>query len=199
MHLEVDDLACRRAGRQVFEGVSFHLGPGEALVVTGRNGAGKSTLLAVVAGLVRPEAGRIRAGETGERSLPECLHLIGHRDALKNSLTADENLAFAAELLGEKRLAPADALARVGLPGAGGMPITYLSAGQRRRVALARLLVARRPLWLLDEPLTALDSTAQALLGGLMAEHIRGGGLILAATHASLPLPGARELRLGAA
>ena len=197
MQLEVDDLACRRGGRLVFEGVSFRLGAGEALVVTGRNGAGKSTLIAAIAGLVRAEHGAIRATVTGERALSECLHLVGHRDALKASLTAEENLAFAAELLGDHRLAPADALARLGLPGAGALPVGYLSAGQRRRVTLARLLVARRPLWLLDEPLTALDAPAQELLGGIMVEHLGEGGLILAASHSALPLSGARELRLG--
>ena len=198
MQLAVDNLACRRAGRRVFDGLTFTLGPGEALAVTGRNGAGKSTLIAAIAGLVQRHAGEIRATGTGERTLPESLHLVGHRDGLKSAMSAEENLLFAADLLGNASLAPAEALARVALPGAAHLPVAYLSAGQRRRVALARLLVARRPLWLLDEPLAALDTTSQTLLAGIMAEHLAAGGLILAATHAPLPLEGARELRLGA-
>jgi len=197
LQLAVDNLACRRAGRRVFEDLSFTLESGEALAVTGRNGAGKSTLIAAVAGLIRRHAGEIRASGIGERTHSEALHLVGHRDGLKGSLTAEENLTFAADLLGSPSLRPADALARVGLPGAAHLPVAYLSAGQRRRVALARVLIARRPLWLLDEPLTALDAAGQGLLAGIMAEHLAAGGLILAATHAPLPIEGARELRLG--
>ena len=196
MDLLVDNLACRRAGRRVFEGVSFTLGAGEALVVTGRNGAGKSTLLAALAGLLRPQAGTIRTTGTGERTRPESLHLLAHRDALKGALSALENLHFAAALLGgDSGLAPSAALAAIGLPGAGDLPVAYLSAGQRRRVALARLLVVRRPLWLLDEPTLALDLGAQAMLHGLMRDHLAAGGLIVAATHAPLDIPGARELQ----
>ena len=196
MELAVHDLACRRAGRRVLAGVSFALGMGEALVVTGRNGAGKSTLLAAVAGLLRPEAGSIRATGLGESKLPESLHLVAHRDALKGSLTAVENLQFASDLLASPGLTPGEALDAVGLPGAADLPVAYLSAGQRRRVALARLLVARRPLWLLDEPTLALDMAAQTMLTGLMQRHLADGGLVIAATHTPLDLPGARELRL---
>jgi heme exporter protein A len=176
MDLAVDTLACRRAGRRVFEGVSFALSPGDALTVTGRNGAGKSTLLAALAGLLRPQAGSIRATGLGERSLAESLHLLAHRDGLKGSLTA-----------------------LVGLPGAAELPVAYLSAGQRRRIALARLLVVRRPLWLLDEPTLALDLGGQAMLRRLMEDHLGAGGLIVAATHAPLGLAGARELQFGPA
>jgi heme exporter protein A len=196
MELTVHDLACRRAGRRVLAGVSFTVGPSEALVVTGRNGAGKSTLLAALAGLLRPEAGSIRASGLGERTLAESLHLIAHRDALKGSLTATENLRFAAALLDSAGVTPAEALEAVGLPGAADLPVAYLSAGQRRRIALARLLVAHRPLWLLDEPTLALDAAAEAMLTSLMQRHLAGGGLLIAATHAPLGLPGARELRL---
>jgi heme exporter protein A len=198
MDLVVDNLACRRAGRRVFDRVSFTLGAGEALVVTGRNGAGKSTLLAALAGLLRPHAGTIRAVALGERNLAESLHLLAHRDALKGSLTALENLDFAAALLGGSGMAPAVALDAVGLPGAADLPLAYLSAGQRRRIALARLLVVRRPLWLLDEPTLALDLAAQAMLGGLMRNHLATGGLIVAATHAPLGIEGARELKFAA-
>lgn len=194
--LDVADLACRRAGRLVFTGLGFRLGPGDALVVSGRNGAGKSTLLSVLAGLVRPEAGRIVVDPSTEERRKH-IHLLGHRDGLKAQLTPAENLRFGAALLGRGGLSIADALSRVGLAGAADLPAAYLSAGQRRRLCLARLLVARRPIWLLDEPTSALDGDGQALLETLMAEHRAAGGAIVAATHAPLPLPGARMLQLG--
>ena len=183
----------------VLSGVSATVRPGDALLVTGRNGAGKSTLLAAIAGLVRPDTGTIRLDGAGERTIAECLHLVAHRDGLKPSLTADENLSFLRVLFGDPALSPAEALARVGLPGAAHFPVGLLSAGQRRRVALARLLIAQRPLWLLDEPTTALDTAAQADLLRMVRDHLAAGGLVVAATHAGLDLPGARELRLGEA
>ena len=196
MRIDVENLACRRSGRLVFEGLSFTLTRGEALIVTGRNGAGKSSLLALMAGRLRPEAGAIRVGGLGEATLAECLHLVGHRDALKTALTAEENLFFARDLLGDPALSPREALDAVGLAHAATLPVSYLSAGQRRRVALARLLVAHRPLWLLDEPTSALDASAQDALLHLMTAHLAGGGLIIAATHAPLAIGGAKELRL---
>ncbi|MDP3255395.1 heme ABC exporter ATP-binding protein CcmA, partial [Bosea sp. (in: a-proteobacteria)] len=119
------------------------------------------------------------------------------RDGLKTALTAQENLAFAQALLGEAFLSPSEALAAVGLPHVAALPVGYLSAGQRRRVALARLLVARRPIWLLDEPMSALDAAAQAMLSGLMRDHLAQGGAILAATHGPLELDGVRDVRIG--
>ena len=196
MRIEVDALGSRRSGRRVFEGVSFALRPGEALVVTGRNGAGKSTLLATLAGALGADEGTIRVSDVGERMLAECLHLVGHRDGLKSALTARENLAFARDLLGDPVLSAEEALEGVGLAHAAALPVAYLSAGQRRRVALARLLVARRPLWLLDEPTSALDAASQETLLHLMTAHLAGGGLIVAATHAPLAIGGAKELRL---
>jgi heme exporter protein A len=195
LRLTVHDLSCRRSGRLVFGDLSFALEGGEALAVTGRNGAGKSSLLAILAGRLRPEGGSVRLEGAGERTLPESLHLVGHRDALKAALSAEENLAFARDLLGAPGLAPADALERVGLDHAARLPVGYLSAGQRRRVALARLLVAHRPVWLLDEPTASLDSGSQAMLARLMAGHLAEGGLIVAATHQALGIPAA-ELRL---
>ena len=194
VQISVDGLACARSGRTVFSHLSFALGPGEALVVTGRNGAGKSTLLAALSGGLRPSAGTIVVAGVGERTLPECLHLVGHRDGLKAALTAAENLAFARDLLGGGGVEPAEALDALGLAHAAGLPVAYLSAGQRRRVALARLLVAHRPLWLLDEPTAALDAAAQERLAGLMRDHLARGGLLVAATHADLGLAGARSL-----
>ncbi|WP_336490764.1 heme ABC exporter ATP-binding protein CcmA [Methylobacterium nigriterrae] len=196
MRLTVSDLAVRRSGRRIFAGLSFALGPGEALMVTGRNGAGKSTLLAVLAGRLKPDAGEVRVADVGEASLPECLHVVGHRDGLKGALTAAENLRFARDLLGDPALAPREALREMGLAHALDLPVAYLSAGQRRRVALARLLVCHRPLWLLDEPTAALDAASQAVLAGLMARHRAAGGLVIAATHQALGLDGARELRI---
>jgi heme exporter protein A len=192
----VENLACRRSGRLVFERASFTLADGEALIVTGRNGAGKSTLLAMMAGRLRPERGAIHADGIGESMLAECLHLVGHRDALKSALTAAENLAFARDMLGAPALSPLEALDAVGLAHAASFPVAYLSAGQRRRVALARLLVAHRPLWLLDEPTSALDARSQETLLHLMTAHLAGGGLIIAATHAPLGIGGVKELRL---
>ncbi|RVU20672.1 heme ABC exporter ATP-binding protein CcmA [Methylobacterium oryzihabitans] len=198
MRLIAETLACRRSGRRIFSGLSFTLADGDALVVTGRNGAGKSSLLAILAGRLRPESGRLRAEGIGERTIPETLHVVGHRDGLKGALTAQENLAFARDLLGDAAMAPREALARLGLAHAAGLPVGYLSAGQRRRVALARLLVCRRPLWLLDEPTAALDAASQAMLAGLMREHLAAGGLVVAATHQALGLDDARRLSIEA-
>jgi heme exporter protein A len=198
LHLAVNDLACRRGGRLVFSGVSFGLGPGEALVLTGRNGAGKSSLLGVLLGRIAPETGEIRLEGRDERSIAEVSHHVGHKDALKATLTARENLDFARTMLGDPHLSCGAALDAVGLGHAAAIPVGYLSAGQKRRVALARLLVAKRPLWLLDEPTAALDAAAQELLAGLMKTHLSQGGLIIAATHAPLDLAGSRELRIGA-
>jgi heme exporter protein A len=196
VRLDVDNLACRRSGRRIFAGLTFSLGEGGALAVTGRNGAGKSSLLAILSGRLRPDAGRIAVSGVGEASLPECLHVVGHRDGLKSALTAAENLTFARDLLGAPRLQPAEALDRLGLAHALDLPVAYLSAGQRRRVALARLLVCARPLWLLDEPTAALDVASQEVLAALMAEHRAGGGLVIAATHQALGLHDAMELRI---
>jgi heme exporter protein A len=197
LHLAVTNLDCRRGGRRVFSAVSFTLGPGEMLTLTGRNGAGKSSLLGMLAGRIAIDGGVIALDSPEDSTLAEISHHIGHRDALKATLTAGENLDFARALLGEPYLSAGDALAEVGLGHATAIPVGYLSAGQRRRVALARLLVSKRPLWLLDEPTAALDTVAQAMLTGLMRAHLSDGGLIIAATHAPLGLDGARELRLG--
>src|ERR1700712_2111009 len=193
VRLTVSNLAVRRSGRRIFSELSFGLGPGEALMVTGRNGAGKSTLLAVLAGRLKPETGTLAVVDVGEASMPECLHVVGHRDGRKGALTAEETLAFARDLLGAPALAPREALAELGLAHALRLPVAYLSAGQRRRGALARLLVCRRPLWLLDEPTAALDIAAQGVLAGLMARHRAAGGLVVAATHQALGLDDARE------
>ena len=196
--LHAENLACRRGGRLIFEGLSFTLGQAEAIALTGRNGAGKSSLITMLCGRLRPDGGAIRLeGGEEDAQLAEISHLVGHRDGLKTALTARENLAFAQDVLGDAAATPEEALAVVGLPHAAELPVGYLSAGQRRRVALARLLVSRRPYWLLDEPMSALDAASQLMLAGLMRDHLAQGGAILAATHGPLGLDGAREVRIG--
>jgi heme exporter protein A len=197
MRLEANGLACVRGGREVFAGLGFSVGAGEALLVTGRNGAGKSSLLRVVAGLVRAAAGRLALLDADpDQTIPEQAHYLGHQDALKPSLTIIENLSFWGRYLGGAE--PVEStLAAVGLSALAGLPAAYLSAGQRRRLSIARLLTARRPLWLLDEPTTALDREAQDTLAGLMRQHLASGGIIVAAAHGPIGLDGAKELRLG--
>ena len=197
MRLEASDLGCIRGGRQVFGNIGFSVAAGEALVVTGRNGAGKSSLLRMLAGLIRIADGRLElTGGEPELTLPEQAHYLGHLDALKPSLSAEENLRFWTEYLGF-RADSRPVLAAVGLDGVAGLPAAYLSAGQRRRLSLARLIAVKRPVWLLDEPTAALDRAAQDRLTELMREHLAGGGLIVAAAHGPIGLDGAKELRLG--
>ena len=200
MRLRASDLACIRGGREVFSGLGFMVAAGEALLVTGPNGAGKSSLLRLLAGLVRPAAGQL-ALEGGDEDLTvgEQAHYLGHQDALKPSLTVAENLAFWAQFLGGSQTGMAGPLETVGLAGIGDLPAAYLSAGQRRRLSIARLVAVQRPIWLLDEPTSALDTSAQAALEALMVRHLAGGGLIIAATHAPIGLERAAELKLGAA
>ncbi|HLH97704.1 MAG TPA: heme ABC exporter ATP-binding protein CcmA [Xanthobacteraceae bacterium] len=202
MRLLGSNLACVRGGRQIFSGLSFAVAAGEALVVLGPNGAGKSSLLRLLAGLVTPAGGAV-ALEYGdpELTIGEQAHYLGHQDALKASLTVTENLSFWARYLGGGAGGDevAAALSAVGLDGIGELPAAYLSAGQRRRLSIARLLAVRRPIWLLDEPTTALDVSAQARLSGFMRAHLSDGGLIVAAAHGPIGLEGAREMRLGSA
>jgi heme exporter protein A len=199
MRLEASGLTCVRGGREVFSGLGFALSGGEALLVTGRNGAGKSSLLRMVAGLVRIAAGRLAAdGGDPEKTVSEQAHYLGHQDALKPSLTVAENLAFWVRYLGGTE-PPGPALAAIGLAALADLPAAYLSAGQQRRLSIARLLAVRRPLWLLDEPTSALDREAQDALAGLMRQHLDGGGLIMAAAHDPIGLDRAKELRLGEA
>ncbi len=194
--LAAEELSVERAGRLVLSRLSFTLRPGEVLLVTGRNGAGKSTLIRTLAGLLQPTAGGIRFGlADAETRGVETVHYLGYEDALKPSLTVAENLDFWASMLGgaaERGLPVPEALAAFGIARLVDLRAGYLSAGQKRRVALARLLTVPRPVWLLDEPLIALDSEAQGVLTALMAKHAAQGGAILVASHQPLALPHAR-------
>lgn len=194
--LSAHALNCERGGRSIFEGLGFSVAGGEALLVTGRNGAGKSSLLRMIAGLLRIAGGTLSLeGGDPERSIGEQAHYLGHSDALKPSLTVAENLAFWTAWLGGTG-APHKALAAVGLESLTGLPAAYLSAGQKRRLSIARVIAVKRPLWLLDEPTSALDAASQGMLLDLMRGHLAGGGIIVAATHLPLGLDGARELKL---
>jgi heme exporter protein A len=197
MRLSGRDVRCVRGGREVFSGLDFAASSGEALAVTGPNGSGKTSLLRLIAGLLTMAGGSIGL-EGGERelSLPEQAHYLGHRDALKPALSVSENLSFWRDFLGGKLFDTKESLAAVGLDHAAQLPAAYLSAGQRRRLSIARLLAVRRPIWLLDEPANALDAAGQSLFVGLMGEHLARGGLIVAATHAPLGVR-AKELRIG--
>jgi len=200
MRLSAVDLACRRGGRDVFEALHFSLSSGEILAVTGRNGAGKSSLLRTIAGLVRIAKGKlVLEGGDPELTVAEQAHYLGHLDALKPSLSVSENLQFwTAFLAGSPvRLPVGEALSAVGLGELADLPAAYLSAGQRRRLSIARLLAVQRPIWLLDEPTSTLDHTAQGRLKEFMQAHLASGGLIIAATHAPLGLNATQELRLG--
>jgi heme exporter protein A len=200
MRLVASDLACVRGGRRVFHNLSFTLSAGVALLVTGPNGAGKSSLLRLIAGLVHPAAGHLALeGSDGELTIGEQAHYLGHQDALKTALSVQENLAFWVGFLAAADAKVDAALAAVGLEALADLPALYLSAGQRRRLSLARLVAVQRPIWLLDEPTSALDAAAQGMLADLMRTHLGAGGLILAATHGPLGLDGAQELKLGGA
>ena len=198
--LQVEDLAISRGGRTLFTGLALTVEAGEAVALTGANGSGKTSLLRAVAGLIRPDAGEVRfRGEAGPLEAEEAraagLHLMGHQDGLKSGRTAREELTFQARWTGASEAAVAGAVATLELKPLLDLETRKLSAGQRRRTALARLLASPRPLWLLDEPFAPLDSKWRSRLGELMAAHLAGGGLVLAAVHDPLPIP-AREVSL---
>jgi heme exporter protein A len=200
VRISASNLGCVRGSREIFRNVNFNLASGQVLAVLGPNGAGKSSLLRIIAGLLHLESGRLKLeGGDSELTIPEQAHYLGHQDALKPSLSVAENLTFWASYLGNGRAGLTDALETVGLAPIRDLPAGYLSAGQRRRLSIARLVAVPRPIWLLDEAAAALDQAAQGRLIDLMRRHLAGGGLILAATHAPLGLDAVQELRLGAA
>ena len=200
--LEAKKLAARRGFSRLFAGLSFRVVPGEALVVTGANGSGKTTLLRMLAGLTAPEVGEIhwqgkRVGSF-DPELRAAVAFSGHLPALKDGLTAEENLASLVALEGSPagRDAIAHALDEVALARQRTLPARVLSQGQRRRIGLARLSLAARPLWVLDEPLAALDAAGSALLARMLGRHLANGGLAVVATHAPLGLSQARVTSL---
>ena len=223
MRLTAEDLAGERGGEEIFSGVSFSLDAGQCLIVTGENGAGKSTLLRIVAGLLPPAAGRILfdagAGSspvaTGEgdhakhggggadhldfATLTDAAHYLGEKNAMKAAMTVAENLAFRQKFLGHPFHTVEEALDAIDLPTVASLPFGYLSTGQRRRVAIAGLLISYRPVWLLDEPTAGLDLGSERRFADLMRGHLEDGGIIIAATHAPLGIEGAKELEMGEA
>lgn len=199
MRLSGREVRCVRGGREVFSGLSFDAASGEALAVVGPNGSGKTSLLRLIAGVLAPAGGSIALeGGESDLTLSEQSHYLGHRDALKPALSVLENLTFWRDFLGGTRSKAAESLAVVELDHAARLPAAYLSAGQRRRLSIARLLTVQRAVWLLDEPTNALDTAGQKLFATLMGDHLARGGLIIAATHAPLGVP-TRTLRVGEA
>jgi heme exporter protein A len=194
--LELRNLAVRRGGRQLFSSLSLALKPGEVCALTGANGTGKTSLLRAIAGLVPLEAGEVGfGGADPSQARASGLHLLGHLDGLKPARTTREELDFWSLWSGGTAESAADAARSLELVPLLDLEVRRLSAGQRRRLALARLLAAPRPLWLLDEPLSPLDAGWRTRFGAMMQEHLAGGGLILAAVHDPLPIA-ARTLEI---
>ena len=199
-----EGLSCERGGRRVFEGVDFAVAPGAALLLRGPNGSGKTSLLRMIAGFLEPPEGRLTWNgrpfgdvddEAGDG--PARIAFVGHLDAVKRALSVAENLAFWAELYGGGG-GVNQALDRLGIGHLAELPARFLSAGQRRRLGLARLVVAPAALWLLDEPTVTLDEASVAAVEALIAEHRANGGMVMVATHADMAIPGAGVLTLGA-
>jgi heme exporter protein A len=200
--LSLENLALSRGDRPLFAGLGLAVAPGEAVALTGANGAGKTSLLRAIAGLIRPDAGTVRfVGADGpvasEDARAQALHLIGHQDGLKTGRAAWDELLFQVLWTGGTQASARAAAARLKLERLLGLEVRKLSAGQRRRVALARLIASPRPLWLLDEPLAPLDAEQRAVFGDLMQGHLDAGGLVIAAVHDPLPIT-ARTVEIGA-
>lgn len=196
MRLSAGDLSAERGGETVFSGVNFALSSGELLVVTGPNGSGKTTLLRVIAGLLHASGGRVTLEGAQDGGVGANCHLLGVQNALKPALKLSENLSFWQKFNGSPAKPIDAALAAVGLPGLGATPYAYLSTGQKRRAAIARLLVSHRPVWLLDEPTGGLDKGGEAMFAALLKEHLKSSGIAIAATHLDLGVEGAQELRM---
>lgn len=207
MQLIAENLVLARGGRVIVASLSFSVASGEALLLTGRNGTGKTTLIRALGGFLSPQSGSIRLDGFGDdRDMREACHYVGHQNANKASLTVEENLRFwRAYLGGGDPGAEAgdgalyDAMELFEIDTLADIPAGYLSAGQKRRLGLCRLVLAKRPLWLLDEPTVSLDTQSTALLAKVVARHRAEGGIVVAATHLPLGLDDARELRLGTA
>jgi len=202
MRLIAENLSAKRGESFIFQGLSFEVAERSALVITGPNGSGKSTLLRVVAGLLTAETGQVRITDTtaSQARAFEACHYLGHRNAMKRELTVRENLEFWQRYLGNfengSGISVEEAAEKVGLAGITHLPFGYLSAGQQRRMAIAKLLVTWRPVWLLDEPTAALDVSADDMFAGLVTAHLNSGGIVIAATHQPLGLASFSELKM---
>jgi len=201
MRLVVRDLAVDRGAGTIFEGVDFSLTDGEGLVVTGPNGAGKSTLIRAMAGLLRASAGSAAIEDDDGKwpSVAAASHYLGPANAMKPALSVHENLTFWQAFAGKPELEVDEALATVGLQHTGDLPFSYLSTGQRRRISIAKLLLNWRPVWLLDEPTSGLDSSSEIHFAGLVSDHMRAGGIVVAATHLPIAVEGMKRLKFGGA
>ncbi len=208
MRLFSENLTCVRGGREIFSGLSLDVQGGECLLLLGPNGAGKTSLLRMLAGYLKPASGTIRLEDGGEETgeditVGEACHFVGHLNGVKSQFTVRENLAFWACFLSGEKNGESDAaviekaLGAFALSSLCDIPAGYLSAGQKRRLCLARLLVAARPLWLLDEPTVSLDKKSQVLLANAVNAHVAGGGMAVAATHLELGIENAQTLELG--
>ena len=202
MRLIAENLSARRGESLLFQGLSFVVEENHALVVSGPNGSGKSTLLRVVAGLLAADTGQVRITGTTAAIVRagEVCHYLGHRNAMKRELSVSENLAFWQSYMGKLEdragISVEEAAEKVGLAGITHLPFGYLSAGQQRRMAIAKLLVTWRPVWLLDEPTAALDVSADDMFAGLVNAHLNSGGIVIAATHQPLGITDFSELKM---
>lgn len=203
MKLVLEKLTVARGARIVISDLSLEVGPGGAVLLTGANGSGKTTLIRSIAGLIAPLSGRIvLEGGDSDRDLAQQCHYAGHANAIKANLTVSENLKFWQDYLNGDAVSGdlvGEALAQLNLETLASIPTAYLSAGQKRRVGLARILMAKRPVWLLDEPTVSLDTASVEVISKLINAHTAGGGLALIATHLPLALTSPRTLHLTAA
>lgn len=198
MRLITDRLTCIRGGRTLFADLSFEVAAGETLLLTGPNGAGKTTLIRTIAGLLPPAQGEVRLDDDGADGSPgEHCHYIGHLNAVKASFTVEQSAAFWCRYLGGTPDRTEPALTAFGMARLLDIPVAYLSAGQQRRLGLARVLLAARPIWLLDEPTVSLDDAALDALAAAIRTHRSAGGIVIAATHTPPAFSDARELSLG--
>jgi heme exporter protein A len=197
--LTAENLCIERGGRLVLDDISFAVRASDALIITGPNGTGKTTLLRAIAGFLPPLSGTLKlAGGDPERDIAQQCHYAGHLDAVKVRLTVAENLRFWARYLGGDEAHAGSALTELGLADLSEVSAGYLSAGQRRRLGLARLLVAKRRIWLLDEPTVSLDEPSGRSFTRLIEQHRSSGGIVIAATHTDLGLDKPAFLRLSA-
>ena len=203
MRLVADNVSVARGGHVFFSGIGFSLGAGEALVVSGPNGVGKSTFLRVLAGLLPDAEGSVALEGAPFETAAEGAHYLGHRNGMKAELTVRENLEFWRSFMGaavgnqaKGSRGVVEAVAMVGLDGIDHLPFGYLSAGQKRRIAMARLLIVERPLWILDEPTSALDEQSRTVFSGFVSDHLQTGGIVVAATHHGLGFANTRHLKL---